>query len=80
MLNHITKPPNKNDSSNTVDISIDKRAWEEIFRVMKENSYGQYQCTQKQTLKIHEEGSAFEGRYEITHVIHSSSTKDHNWR
>lgn len=50
MLNHITKPPNKKDSSNIVDISIDKRAWEDIFRVTKENSYGHYQCTQKSRL------------------------------
>lgn len=50
MLNHITKPPNKNDSSNIVDVSIDKRAWEDIFRVMKEKSYGHYQCTQKRRL------------------------------
>lgn len=47
MLNHITKPPNKND---IVDISIDKSAWEDIFRVMKENSFGHYQCTQRSRL------------------------------
>lgn len=48
MPNHIKKTEKtQNDTKNFVNIPTEKKAWKNIFRLMKENGYEPDHCNQK---------------------------------
>lgn len=78
VLNNIREPQSEKDTKGFINILIDRKAWKDIFRVMKENSWIISLHPEMLALKIHGEGSSLEESYKISQVMHSNNTKDHN--